>query len=115
MAPPIRQPPWLGCSARLAPAEARAVDPHAMQHRGQLAGERHLGALHAASPGDSSAQRFRLENRAVRLSITLAASYSAVRTIASPALADPAGDVGLAGLVLLWRQPEVSAHVLSTW
>jgi len=32
----------------------------------------------------SSAQRFKLENRVVRVSITLAASYSAVRTDSSP-------------------------------
>src|SRR3954454_2068767 len=37
----------------------------------------------------SMAQRLRAETRLVRLSITLAASYSAVRTIASPTLLIP--------------------------
>src|SRR3954469_13649948 len=36
----------------LAPAEVGAVRPHALQHPGQLARQRHLRPLHAAAPGD---------------------------------------------------------------
>ena len=53
-----------------------------------------------------SAQRFKLENRVVRVSITLAASYSAVRTDLSPGSSNAAAKIPLPRLVFLGDQSE---------
>src|SRR6187200_2843083 len=68
----------------LCPPECRSINPNTVQHDSQLARERDPCALQTAPLRHSSAQRFKLENRVVRVSITLAASYSAVRTDSSP-------------------------------
>ena len=45
-----------------------------MQDAGELAGERHLGALHAAAPGDRQRPALQAGEPTARVSITLAAS-----------------------------------------
>ena len=61
-------------------------------------------------PATSSAQRFRVENETGpgQHHVGRLVEHAPHHRVAH--LADPAGDVGLAGLVLLRREPEVSAH-----
>jgi hypothetical protein len=64
------------------PAEGRSVDPRYGAARLPVCATR--GRFRPRRFATSTAQRFKLENRVVRVSITLAASYSAVRTDSSP-------------------------------
>ena len=56
------------------PAEVGAIDPHAVKDDGKLARQRDPCLLGATPPGAAIPQAFRVENRTVRVSITLAAS-----------------------------------------
>jgi hypothetical protein len=69
-----------------APAKLRVVKPHAVQRHGELAGERHLGFLHARGVATRMARALRCDQSAARVSRVLAASYSATRTAAAPTL-----------------------------
>ncbi len=71
------------CRLRL---EVGAVDPHAVQDHGELAGERDLGALRTTGAATRMAHAFNGNQRATRVIITCAASNSATRARASPAL-----------------------------
>ena len=85
----------------LAPAEFRCVNPHPVQHHGELAGKRDPRPLHAAPLSDPQRPALRAENRVALVSMICAASNNTVRTIASPTRLTPPSmsvsiDVGLA-------------------
>src|SRR5918994_7297632 len=92
-----------------APAKSRAIKPHAVQHHGELTGERHLGLLHALVSGD--AHRPGLEARPARRAgehdVGRLVQRHTDRSIAD--FADPARTIDLAGLVFARREAEVGA------
>src|SRR5918996_1212920 len=98
-----------------APAKLRAVKPHAVQHHGELAGERHLGFLHALASGD--AHRPGLEARPARRAgehdVGRLVQRRTRRSIAN--FADPTRTIDLAGLVLRGVRPKWAPTALECW
>ncbi len=81
------RPRTSGCSGRLAaPAECRAVQPHPGITTASLRASATLAFFMPCRPATRSAQALSVEKRTARVNITLAASNSAVRTMASPTL-----------------------------
>src|SRR6187431_219953 len=70
--------------APLQPIGKLCLDPHEVQDHREFSCQGDLYSFRAAPLGDVHPQRLSFENRAIRDSRTLAASYSAVRTISSP-------------------------------
>src|SRR5918996_4544725 len=92
-----------------APAKLRAIKPHAVQHHGELAGERHLGFLHALASGDAHGPGLeaRPARRAGEQDVGGLVQRRTHRSIAH--FTDPTRTIGLAGLVFARREAEVSA------
>src|ERR1700733_15806663 len=90
-------------------SEGRAISEHPMHDDDELAGERHLGLLHAGASGEPYAPTLELGAALERLGQDDVGGL--VGRGAHPAVADlrdAAADVGLARLVLLPRHAEVS-------
>ena len=64
--------------------ELRAVQPNAVQDRGQLAGDRHLRLAAADPPGQAQAQSRSAQSLRTRVISAFAASNSRLRAVRSP-------------------------------
>src|SRR5918994_2787117 len=97
------------CHRLATPAKLRAIEPHAVQHHGKLAGERHLGFLHALPSGDAHGPGLeaRPARRAGEHDVVRLVQRHTHRSIAD--FADPARTIDLAGLVFARREAEVGA------
>src|SRR5262252_6939215 len=95
--------------AVLAPAELATVDPHPVQNHGQAPGDRNDGPTYPAPLGHPQAPRFQPRpftavGKQYLCGLVEHRAHQGVTTFGHPAVI-----VGLAGLVMLWRQVDMRA------